>query len=208
MVYTNTRELQSGSIIDVARFFKYFFLTFLSAFMTYAIYDSIVRKYPNLSCWEVYFGPSGNPDNPISGDRFFLYFFLILTINFLILTAVNIRGYRFDLENNEFHFPGGGKEPNTVLDYLNPLFWLNKYFRQRVALSEISMIEHIDTVKSRRNYDGFNRCYHTVKWKTHKLYITGEFGAYEIDFSSSNKLKQVYNKLRAINKMGKPVNIN
>lgn len=124
-------------------------------------------------------------------------YILIPTLLLLRVAQVRNEGVLVDQTNDTIEYYGGGISPDSVLDYINPMFWFQIFLRHNLKISEITQISEY----SIRIVEGGQ-----VRYR-HGLSVQGIFpsGTANIVFGDEGRRDQLYNAIRSINRMGNPI---
>jgi uncharacterized protein len=119
---------------------------------------------------------------------------------FLQRVRVELEGYVIDPEKDEFSFPGGAIDANSVSDYFRSKFvtqWLRRFTIRLSDIQSLSAPTYQSTTVS--NEGRVSQGY------SHYVEIQGNFGAATFLFRSEGKRDQLFAALRQSNQMGTPV---
>ena len=142
------------------------------------------------------FGAPNNSDgtNGSNGSVYAMIFGLFSVLLYFRYGAIR-EGYKLNLDNRTFSFPGGGNAANDITDYVNPNFLLQSFMRKSIDLNAISEIRRKDT---KRKLKG-------KVYETHLIEFVGTFGGTQVKFSNKAKRDELYNAIRLSVGMGTPI---
>lgn len=130
----------------------------------------------------------------------------LLLLNYPVWLYIKVKnkGIILDFRNDLMEFPGGYISANEMSDYLDLKYWFQLFLIFKVPISQIREIQSEDnTVRVwSKQTDSFE--YSTV----YVMNINGDFGAFSLPFQDFGKRDQLYAKIREVNSMGSPINVN
>lgn len=89
-------------------------------------------------------------------------------------------------------------------DYLDLKYWFQLFLIFKVPISQIREIQREDNTVRVWSKQTNSFEYSTV----YVMNINGDFGAFSLPFQDFRKRDQLYAKIREVNSMGSPINVN
>ena len=188
---TDSVQYKKLSIKDINTILKYLLVIVISGFLSF-IFGGLL------------FAGTVSPEELVQVKLFASISASIFILSFFMLRA-EWSGYVADVNTMKLTIPGKGLMANSILDYVNPIYWL-RYFR-RIDV-DFAKLQQIST--SVRDYTSIIQRFFSgdrvpkTSW-FYDINLSCIDDTYRLTFRTKNKREQLYAMIVQINQMGSPI---